>query len=128
MYHFHNLWTHMVSNQRSRFEDQTINTNENDDLYIISINILGVKMTDIQLEVTDDILNIKTSSTTDVTPSEAHLLWKEFDIPNRDHQIRLPKAIDLDRISAQLKNGILKINIPKIQLYKKVISIKQATS
>ena len=127
MYHFHNLWTHMISNQRPKLEDHAIKINENSNLHIISFNVFGVKMTDIQLEVTDDILNIKTSPTTDVTPSEAHLLWKEFDIPNRDHQIRLPKAIDLDRISAHLKDGILKISIPKIKPNKKVINIKKAT-
>jgi HSP20 family protein len=128
MYHFHNLWTHMVSNQYPRAEDEHIKLKENNNLYIISLNILGVKMTDIQLEATDDILNIKISSSTDVNLNEAQLLWKEFNMPNRDHQIRLPKGIDLDHASAQLNDGILKINIPKIQLYKKVISIKQATS
>lgn len=124
MYHFQNLWTHVISNQYSRAEDEHIKLKENNNLYIISLNILGVKMTDIQLEATDDILNIKTSSSTDVNLNEAQLLWKEFDMPNRDHQIRLPKAIDLDRTSAHLKDGILEINIPKIQPNKKVINIK----
>jgi HSP20 family protein len=78
-----------------------VNLYENDHSYQIRAELPGFKKEEIAVEVNDSVLRLK------ATPKE-----KE---QNRgfERTITLPDEVVLDKIGAQLENGVLTITIPK---------------
>ena len=92
---------------------------------VVLAPIAGVKLSDINVSVTEDVLTIRGKR------------YFEFDIPEQDYltqecfwgdfsrSIVLPAAVDTSKINASLKDCVLKITIPRTELTKtKVIRIK----
>ena len=92
---------------------------------VIVAPIAGVKLNDINVAVTEDVLTIKGNR------------YLEFDIPEEDYftqecfwgdfsrSIVLPAAVDTSKISATFKDAVLKITIPKTEKTKtRVVRIK----
>jgi HSP20 family protein len=92
---------------------------------VILAPIAGVKLTDLHVAVTEDILSIKGARFLDFNiPPEDYLtqecFWGDF-----SRSIVLPAAVDSSKINASFKDGILKITIPKTESIKtKVVRIK----
>lgn len=99
-----------------------------DYIYIVA-PIAGVELKDMTVSVTDDILTIKGARSfehEETIPEENYYtqecFWGEF-----SRSIVLPGTVDTNKISASLKDGILKIKIPKIEkIRSRVIRIKQS--
>jgi HSP20 family molecular chaperone IbpA len=87
---------------------------EQDNYYIIKAPIAGVKLSDIDIEVTDNVITIRGNRQQgDNIPSDQYYLqecfWGEF-----SRSVTLPFAIDPKKIKATFnKECILKILIPK---------------
>ena len=92
---------------------------------VIVAPIAGVKLSDIDVSVTEDVLTIKGKR------------YLEFDIPEEDYfsqecfwgdfsrSIVLPASVDTTKISASFKDAVLKISIPKVERVKtKIVRIK----
>jgi HSP20 family protein len=92
---------------------------------VIVAPIAGVKMDDIDVSVTEDVLTIK---------GKRNL---EFDIPDEDYftqecfwgdfsrSIVLPASVDSTKITASFRDAVLKISIPKVERVKtKIVRIK----
>jgi HSP20 family protein len=92
---------------------------------VIVAPIAGVKMSDIDVSITEDVLTIKGKR------------YLEFDIPDEDYytqecfwgdfsrSIVLPTSVDSTKIAASFKDAVLKISIPKVERIKtKIVRIK----
>jgi len=92
---------------------------------VVVAPIAGVKMDDIDVSVTEDVLTIKGKR------------YLEFDIPDEDYftqecfwgdfsrSIVLPTSVDATKIAATFKDAVLKITIPKAERIKtKIVRIK----
>lgn len=95
------------------------------DNIVIVAPIAGVKLSDINVSVTDDVLTIKGKR------------YLEFDIPDEDYftqecfwgdfsrSVVLPAAVDASGITASFKDAVLKVSIPKTEKIKtKIVRIK----
>lgn len=87
---------------------------EVDDYYIIKAPIAGVRLNDLDIEVTDNVLTIRgfRRQTDEVAASQYYLqecFWGEF-----SRSVTLPMTIDPRKVKASFnKEGILKILVPK---------------
>lgn len=95
---------------------------------IILAPIAGVKLDDINLSITEDVLTISGKRKLESRiASDDYLIqecfWGEF-----SRAIVLPDHIDSTRISASFKDGILKVSIPKIAGSSKAKLIKIQSS
>ncbi len=92
---------------------------------VIVAPIAGVKMNDISVTVTEDVLTIKGKR------------YLEFNIPDEDYltqecfwgdfsrSIVLPSSADTSKINASMKDAVLKISIPRTERTKtRLIRIK----
>jgi len=80
---------------------------------IILAPIAGVKLSDISISLTEDVLTISGQRSLEFKlPSNDYLIqecfWGEF-----SRSIVLPDNVDQSRITASFKDGLLKITIPK---------------
>ncbi|MCC7432964.1 Hsp20/alpha crystallin family protein [Candidatus Peregrinibacteria bacterium] len=99
----------------------------NSELIIIA-PIAGVRMENINLTVTDDVLTINGHRQLEhQVKNDDYVIqecfWGEF-----SRSIVLPDNVDTSKINASFKDGILKISIPKMagNLKTKLIKIKSA--
>lgn len=87
---------------------------EQDNYYIIKAAIAGIRLSDIDIEIADNVLTIRgVRQQTDNIPSDQYYLqecfWGEF-----SRSVTLPFAIDPKKVKATFnKECILKILIPK---------------
>ncbi len=96
---------------------------------IIIAPIAGVKLEDVSLSVTEDILTVSGKRHLEFhVPGDDYLIqecfWGEF-----SRSIVLPDHVDSSRISASFKDGILRISIPKnpgADSHTKLIKIKSS--
>ncbi len=94
------------------------------ELIIIS-PVAGIKLDDINLTITEDVLTIKGERHFDFTIPEDDYVIQECFWGSFSRSIVLPDNVDSAKINASFKNGVLKITIPKTSGSKtKLIKIK----
>lgn len=87
---------------------------EQDDYYIVKAPIAGVRLSDIDIEVTDNVLTIRGKRhQADAIGTDQYYLqecfWGEF-----SRSVTFPGAIDPKRVKATLnKENVLKVLVPK---------------
>lgn len=80
---------------------------------IILAPIAGVKLSDINISLTDDVLTIEGQRTLEQEITDDDYLIQECFWGEFSRSIVLPDNADASRIVASFKDGILKITIPK---------------
>lgn len=77
----------------------------------------GVDQGSIDVELVDDVITIRgrvsTAEYADLTP-----IYTEYNVGNYEARFRLSNAIDGARISAKLANGVLEVELPKVEAAK----------
>ena len=77
----------------------------------IDLAVPGMKKEDFTIELNDKVLVI--SSETSNTMENDKMRLNEFNFSSFQRSFRVPDLVDLDKIKASYKNGILKIKLPK---------------
>ena len=89
----------------------SVNSIENNDSFEIDFAVPGMKKEDFTIELNDKVLVI--SSETSNTMENDKMRLNEFNFSSFQRSFRVPDSVDLDKIKASYKNGILKIKLPK---------------
>ena len=89
----------------------SVNSVENNDSFEIDLAVPGMKKDDFTIELNDKILVIS-SNNSDYDQNENIRLY-EFNYSSFQRSFRVPESVELDKIKANYKNGILKIKLPK---------------
>lgn len=98
---------------------------QTDDNLIIKAPIAGVKLKDINITITDDVLTIKGSRMIDEEILKDKYYTQECYWGPFSRSIILPGNVETEKTAAHFKDGILKIVIPKSPKIKpKVVSIE----
>ena len=105
-----------------------VNIIEVGDHFDIQLATPGMKKSDFQIEVEEGVLII--SSDTDIQSNETETSFtrREFGYHSFKRSFNIPDTINVDRISASYKEGILTVSLPKkeeaLPQSKKLVSIK----
>lgn len=109
-----------------RFSVPAVNVLENSDMFVLEVAAPGLKKEDFTIEVEKDTLVIGAKSMsetvthsdndkdTEKTP-ENQYTRKEFSYSNFRRSFRLPEVVDTENIKANYTDGVLKINLPKVE-------------
>ena len=89
----------------------SVNSLENNDSFEIDLAVPGMKKEDFTIELNDKVLVI--SSETSNTMENDKMRLNEFNFSSFQRSFRVPDSVDLDKIKASYKNGILKIKLSK---------------
>ncbi|MDX1517639.1 MAG: Hsp20 family protein [Woeseiaceae bacterium] len=94
---------------------------EEDDEFEVRIALAGFEAEDITVTATPDELIVKASRTESdkSDDKDAEVLWSEFRSNEVYRRIALPSPIDVDKIDAELKRGMLEIEAPKARTKKR---------
>lgn len=81
--------------------------------YEISLDVPGMKESDLSLEVTDDVLTIRGQKEERSENKDKHYYRVERSYGSFQRTLALPDDADADEIRANLEKGVLKLEIPR---------------
>jgi len=87
---------------------------ETDKALTIVADMPGVKSEDLDIDLHDNILSLKG----DVTPPETEGEWdlyREYETGHYIREFTLGRLIDQSKIEAELKDGVLRLTLPKAE-------------
>lgn len=83
---------------------------ENEEGLVVVADLPGVDKKDVDVRVEDNLLTIK-AKTNEISSVEPQ--YREYQLLDFLRQFQLGDVVDQDRIKAELKHGVLIINLPK---------------
>ena len=89
----------------------SINIREEDDAFILSALVPGLKAEDLNIQVLEDVLRIEG----EYKAEESNYLVRELPIGSFNRTLRLPSAVDADQVEANIADGILTLTLPKAE-------------
>lgn len=93
-----------------------INVHETDVAYELHVAAPGLSKSDFRLEVKEDVLHISAHHEENPT---VQYKSREFDFGRFTRTFKLGGHVDSEAISANYENGILRVQLPKREQYKK---------
>lgn len=102
------------------------NIYDNENSFVIELSAPGFAKEDFKVSVEQQTLNITAEPKQETEVQDEKFLRREFNKYNLNRSFVLPKTVDLDQISADYQNGILRITLPRREdaVIKKEISIQ----
>jgi len=98
----------------SEYEGQlTIDMYQTKDNVIIKSTIAGVKPEDIDVTIANDMVTIRGERKKDFEASSEDYFYQECYWGSFSRSVVLPVDVDIDNVSADLKDGILTVVLPK---------------
>lgn len=102
-----------------------IDAYQTDDDIVIKAPIAGVAREDLEISITDEVINIKGERKDNAEIARENFLAQECYWGSFSRSYVLPIPVNAEKATAALKNGILTISIPKLEKTKtKTIEIK----
>lgn len=88
---------------------------ENDDAFIVTASIPGMKPDDLDITITDNVLTIKGEYKADETIEEDQYHIRERRYGSFGRSTTLPVAVNADEVDANYENGVLTLTVPKAE-------------
>ena len=95
---------------------------ENESHFELTLAVPGFEKNDIKINLEENVLTV--SSEKEVENKDVNFSRKEFAYNAFSRSFKLPKTVEFEKIKADHKNGVLRIEIPKIEEAKLKKAIK----
>jgi HSP20 family protein len=120
-YPYRRMIRHLAQqSQQPEYRSLGVNIREEDDAYVLSALVPGLKAEDLNIQVIENVVSIEGEYHAD----EAEYLLNELPRGNFRRALRLPAEIQADKVEAKIADGVLTLNLPKAESAKpKRISI-----
>jgi HSP20 family protein len=86
---------------------------EKDDHFMITAELPGVDKNDVKIDLKDRLLTLSGERTYDNEVKEENYYRRERSYGKFQRAFTLPADVDSDKIKAELKDGVLRIEVPK---------------
>ena len=106
-----------------KYDTFKVDIRDEGDHYLIEADMPGVKKEDIKLDYRDGLLNISMTNETSTEEKNDHYIHRER-TRNAMHRTLNLGELDIDKINASLKEGILTIKAPKAEVIEKKTMIE----
>ena len=114
-YPYRRIARHWAENQERTLG---INVREEDEAYVLSALVPGLKSDELNIQVLEDVVRIqgeyKRSGPVDKA-DESNYLVRELPSGSFTRTLRLPAALDAEHVEADITNGVLTLRLPKAQ-------------
>lgn len=102
-----------------------VDVSETEDAVIVKADLPGVKPEDIEINIVDNVLTLKGEKKREVEEKKENYYRVERFYGSFMRAIQLPTEVEIEKVKAQYKDGVLKISLPKKpEAKKKVIKVE----
>jgi HSP20 family protein len=92
---------------------------DRDDEVVVRADLPGVDKKDLEVTLHEDALTIKGSTSSEKEEEKGDYFRREVSSGSFSRSIRLPTAVDGEKVSSSFKDGILELTLPKIKKTKR---------
>jgi HSP20 family protein len=92
-----------------------LDVSENDEGYVVKASVPGINPEDVDITFDDDVLTIKGEIVNESEQEEENFHIRERWYGSFGRSLRFPTNVDADSIEASYENGILTLNVPKVE-------------
>jgi HSP20 family protein len=111
-------WPSSMEEEEGSFAP-AVEVSESDEEVSVKAQVPGLKREDIEVELLDGSLSIKGEAKEEKEEKKKSYYRREFSYGQFARRISLPSGVDTRKASAELKNGVLNVRIPKTEEAKK---------
>lgn len=110
--------TKYCDDEGNRALEVAIDVKESDSEFILEAEVPGIQLEDIKIKYEEDKLILSGEKLSENTEGEKRLQRKR-NFGKFERKFTVPEGIDLEEIKASMKNGVLRVSLPKIELEEK---------
>jgi HSP20 family protein len=88
-----------------------VNVSEQDDAYVLSALVPGLKAEDLNIQVLENVVSIEG----EYQAADAEYLLNELPSGTFHRSLRLPTEIQAEKVEAKIVDGVLTLNLPKAE-------------
>lgn len=98
------------------------NVINNNNEIVVEAAVPGLSKDDIDIEIKDRILTIRSNGTKEKKEDNNGYMMREIRFSSFSRSFEITDSnIDLDKVDAKFKNGVLKLTIPKLEMEKSTL-------
>jgi HSP20 family protein len=102
-----------------------LDVSENEDGFVVKASVPGINPDDVEITFEEDVLTIKGEVAEESEVEEVNYHLRERRSGSFGRSIRFPVDVDAEAVEATYENGVLTLNVPKVEEVKpKRIEIK----
>lgn len=101
---------------RFRGNEMPVDLVEHDTEFVVTVDLPGFEKRDVEIRVTDHTLHVEAEHNETMDETEADYLRHERRHESTRESIRLPEEVDKENVKARMKNGVLTVTIPKLEV------------
>jgi len=90
-----------------------IDVHADQDVYVITANVPGLKAEDISVEILDDVVTLRSEVEDEHSNGNGKYLLRELYRGGFSRSFQLPTSLDPDAAEAKVEDGVLTLRIPK---------------
>ena len=98
-----------------------VELHEHDNDYCVQAELPGVKKEDLDIDIDKNYITINAKKEENHEEKDDHYTKSEFRYGEFSRTVYFPKDIDIDKTTAKLEHGILKIDAPKKEVEKEKV-------
>lgn len=88
-----------------------LNVRDEGEEYVLTAPVPGLKAEDLRIQVLDDVVRIEATMPSD----EVDYLVREIASGPFERELRMPSALDADKVDAKITDGMLTLRLPKAE-------------
>jgi len=103
----------VMSNRTSSMP--AVNIKENEKNYTLELAVPGMEKKDLQIDINEDVLTISSETKNETEENSDGYKRKEFSYSSFCRSFYIPENVNRDKIGAAYKDGILSVELPKME-------------
>jgi HSP20 family protein len=110
----------VLSNRTSSMP--AVNIKENEKSFMLELAVPGMDKKDLKIDINEDVLTISSESKNEIEEEKDGYKRKEFSYSSFCRSFFIPENVNREKIVASYKDGILNVELPKMEEEKSKIS------
>ena len=92
-----------------------VNIREDEKKYSLELAIPGMDRKDVKIDINEDVLTVSSEKKNETDESHDGYMRKEFSYSSFCRNFYLPENVNREKIEARYKDGILTVELPKLE-------------
>jgi HSP20 family protein len=101
-----------IARARERHMPPPMDIYESGDQLVLMADMPGVSSENLDVRVDDDILTIQGKA---LDPAPGDAIYREYELNSFFRQFQLSDEVDAEKVNAELRNGVLTVQLPKCE-------------